>query len=281
MFGGICMKKIKRIMSIFFIIISSVFLISCGNNKKEIYKDVQGQDTILREIATDDLISGFENKVEEAINNFDKAEIVRLNIYEDPLMMESKINKKKYNNITIEIILNFTEDLSLKDRDTIAKEYSDAIIKQFNHGDDGYFRLSNINIHFTIDGLTDRFVKEYYHSFRLFGEILENLEIQQDEVNFKAQTLVFDYIEAKKEIELDRIGLEDDSFIIQLTVFDPQQDGYSSIVKGTSDELSKLILKDDEIKDYLISKFVKDINIYWNMQWNKNNKIIDYNYIVE
>lgn len=280
------MENFRKSMLMLIIGVLSIFIIACNGNEKETGVKKQeeiNQDAIVKltEISTEEIIKQGEEKIKNVAEGFEHAKIVKLNIYEDPLLMEANKNKKKYHNIMMEVVLNLSKDVDFKDRDEVTGEYANSIYEEFKYGDDGHFRLSNISVNYTIDGQTGKSVHIYKHSFGFIGKELESLKVDQDEEDLKAQTLVFNGIEKNEEMSLERIGIDGDKFIIEIKIFDPQKEGYDVILKTVSDYLAKLLLGDSEVENYLIDNSTKNISIYWDMIWYKGNEAVQYDYRIE
>lgn len=281
------MNNFKRSIFILFIIILSVSLIGCNSKGEE---NDTTNTLAPEEASTENIISGVENKIKKVVSGFEYGKIDELNVYEDPLLMERGRNKKKYNNIIVEVVLELNNDFDIRDTDKVIIEYSDAITQEFQNINDeydfdemlekGYFRIQGINIDYRRENQTGLPMggKGTRFSFTDIKGDLTLFELDQDKEDFKAQSLVYKYLEKDKEIELQRIGIEDNNFIIQLKVFEFQDDEYQSKIRPISDDLAKLILEDDEIKSYLTDKSVKDINVYWEMMWYQGNEPLEYNY---
>lgn len=281
------MNNFKRSIFILFIIILSVSLIGCNSKGEE---NDTTNTLAPEEASTENIINGVENKIKKVVSGFEYGKIDELNVYEDPLLMERGRNKKKYNNIIVEVVLELNNDFDIRDTDKVIIEYSDAITQEFQNINDeydfdemlekGYFRIQGINIDYRRENQTGLPMggKGTRFSFTDIKGDLTLFELDQDKEDFKAQSLVYKYLEKDKEIELQRIGIEDNNFIIQLKVFEFQDDEYQSKIRPISDDLAKLILEDDEIKSYLTDKSVKDINVYWEMMWYQGNEPLEYNY---
>lgn len=281
------MNNFKRSIFILFFIILSVSLIGC-NFKGDENNTINSLAP--EEASAEDIIKDVESKIKNVVSGFEYAKIDELNIYEDPLLMERGRNKKKYNNIIVEVILGLSNDFDIRDTDKVIREYSDAITQEFQNINDeydfdemldkGYFRIQGISIDYRRENQTGLPMggKGTRFSFSDIKGDLTLFELEQDDEDFKAQSLVYKYLEKYKEIDLKRIGTEDNDFIIQLKVFEFQDDEYQSKLRPISDDLAKLILEDDEIKSYLTDKGIKDINIYWEMMWYQGNEPLEYNY---
>lgn len=281
------MNNFKTSIFILFIIILSVSLIGCNSKGDE--NNITNSSG-LEEASTENIINGVENKIKKVVSGFEYGKIDELNIYEDPLLMERGRNKKKYNNIIVEVTLELSNDFDIRDTDKVIRDYSDAITQEFQSINDeydfdemlekGYFRIQGISIDYRRENQTGLPMggKGTRFSFSDIKGDVTLFELDQDKEDFKAQSLVYKHLEKDKEIDLQRIGIEDNNFIIQLKVFEFQEDGYQSKIRPISDDLAKLILEDDEIKRYLIDKSVKDINVYWDMMWYQGNEPLEYNY---